>query len=344
MIYPRIISHRSSTLWSASLDGTVKQWNLEDGQLLQTLNNDRVINSLALSSDDRFVATGSSNGTLRVWETTGKRLLSQTAHNSVIADLKFAAEGGFIASASWDGTIGLWQLNGTLINRLEDHEGPVQTLAIHPQILLSGSWDGTVRFWSGNLKNLLEFSSHNRVIRDLKFSPDQSTLWVVGSDRQLEKWEWKSFVSQSLLTEHKNDLVTLAIHPQGNLLAAGSWDGQISLWDTEGQFLRFLEGHTDRVMDLVFTPDGQFLLSNSSDRTVKRWNLATYQAETIVQDEDEIQSLEFSPDGQWLVMGSANGQWQLLDQNGKKTFSLQGHNAPIISTAWIGDNKIWVSI
>ncbi len=338
-----VFSHRSSTLWSASLDGTVKQWNLEDGQLLQTLNNDRFINSLALSSDDRFVATGSSNGTLRVWETTGKRLLSQTAHNSVISDLKFAAEGGFIASASWDGTIGLWQLNGTLINRLEDHEGPVQTLAIHPtnpQILLSGSWDGTVRFWSGNLKNLLEFSSHNRVIRDLKFSPDQSTLWVVGSDRQLEKWEWKSFVSQSLLTEHKNDLVTLAIHPQGNLLAAGSWDGQISLWDTEGQFLRFLEGHTDRVMDLVFTPDGQFLLSNSSDRTVKRWNLATYQAETIVQDEDEIQSLEFSPDGQWLVMGSANGQWQLLDQNGKKTFSLQGHNAPIISTAWIGDNKI----
>lgn len=342
-----VFSHQSSTLWSASLDGTVKQWNLADGTLLKTLQHDRFVNSLALSADDRLIATGSGNGILSLWETTGQLLLSQTAHHSVIADVKFATQGGFVATASWDGTIGLWQLNGTLINRIEDHGAPVQSLAFDPsnlQVLLSGSWDGSVRFWSGDISKLLEFSSHNRVVRDLQFSSDQSTLWVAGSDRQLEQWNWQAFMSQNQLSDHTNDIATLAIQPGGGLVAAGSWDGRISLWNSQGKFLRFLEGHLDRVMDLDFTADGKFLLSSSGDRTLKRWNLETNEPETIALAQDEMYTFDVSPDGQWIVTGSANGQWQLLKSNGEIVLSLQGHNAPITNIAFIqGGQKILTS-
>ncbi|MEY2975954.1 MAG: TIR domain-containing protein [Prochlorotrichaceae cyanobacterium] len=342
-IFKIVFAHQSQTLWSASADGTVKHWNLEDGTLLATLQHDRLVHSLALSPDDRLIATGSGNGILSLWDaTTGQRRFSQEAHQSVISDLKFAQQGRFLISASWDNTMGIWQLDGTLINRIEDHGAPVQSLALDPsnaQILLSGSWDGTVRFWSGDFNKLIEFNSRNQVVRDLEFSADQSSLWVVGSDRQLEKWNWQSVTSQSILSGHNNDIASIAIHPQENWIATGSWDGRISLWTKTGEFLRFLEGHRDRVTDLEFTADGQFLLSSSSDGTLRRWNLtqapATIPTDILARSQDEMNGFALSADGRWLVTGSANGHWQLLNFGGQVVSTIHGHNAPIMDVAFL---------
>ncbi|MGA1408607.1 MAG: toll/interleukin-1 receptor domain-containing protein [Prochlorotrichaceae cyanobacterium] len=338
-----VFAHQSQTLWSASTDGTVKHWNLEDGTLIRTLKHDRLVHSLALSSDDQFIATGSGNGILSLWEaTTGQRRFSEEAHQSVIADVKFAQQGRFLISASWDNTMKIWQLDGTLINQIEDHGAPVQSLAIDPsnaQVILSGSWDGTVRLWSGDFNKLIEFNSRNQVVRDLKFSADQSTLWVVGSNRQLEQWDWQSISSKSILSSHNNDIARVAIHPQETWLATGSWDGRISLWTKTGEFVRSLEGHRDRITDLDFTADGQFLLSSSSDGTLRRWDLTqapdTISTDTLARSPDEMNAFDFSADGQWLVTGSANGYWQLLNGNGEVVSTTQGHNAPITDVAFL---------
>jgi len=66
------------------------------------------------------------------------------------------------------------------------------------------------------------------------------------------------------------------ISPDGSVVAMGTRDGPIKLWDVrKRQWLATLQGHGDRVLSLAFSANSMKLASASRDRTVRVWNLAT---------------------------------------------------------------------
>src|SRR4029077_15347351 len=88
--------------------------------------------------------------------------------------------------------------------------------------------------------------------------------------------------------------------PDGSVVAAGSEDKTIILWDVEtGRSLGALEGHSDTVSSLLFENDGDALLSGSFDGTIIRWDLENMKplATLIKGFGASVSSIFPSPDG-----------------------------------------------
>ena len=70
-------------------------------------------------------------------------------------------------------------------------------------------------------------------------------------------------------------VTSVAISPSAMLVAAGSLDNVIRIWDVNtGQLLERLRGHTNSVYSVAFTPDGKGLVTGSLDKTLKLWDVS----------------------------------------------------------------------
>ncbi|MEL6222548.1 MAG: serine/threonine-protein kinase [Cyanobacteria bacterium J06627_8] len=125
------------------------------------------------------------------------------------------------------------------------------------------------------------------------------------------------------LIGHGGAVTTVAISPSGQILASGSTDRRIMLWNMqsgtllhtiEGKTLLQHSGHTDRITALRFTPDGSTLVSASNDGTIKLWDLSERKLiSTLSSSEWVISAIAISPDGSLLVSGGDNGVIEFWD-------------------------------
>ena len=77
--------------------------------------------------------------------------------------------------------------------------------------------------------------------------------------------------------DHNTDagVTSVAISPSACLVAAGSLDNVIRIWDVStGLLLERLRGYTNRVYSAAFTPDGKGLVTGSLDKTLKLWDVS----------------------------------------------------------------------
>jgi WD40 repeat protein len=109
--------------------------------------------------------------------------------------------------------------------------------------------------------------------------------------------------------------LSLAISPDGGLLALGSYNGIVRILDRRIGQRSILEGHTDSVMSLCFSPNGQLLASGSEDRKIRLWKVSDHSCRILEGHTEDVMSIKFSPDGSTLASGSYDRSVRLWDVN-----------------------------
>lgn len=260
-------------------DRTIQLWSSRTGQAISTLfGHDKSVNSIAISSNGKILASGSQDNTLKLWNLdNGQEISTLTGHQGAIRNIAISNDSKTLASSSDDKTIKLWSLTTREeIRTLRGHTAPVQTLAFSPdgQTMASGSLDSTIR------------------------------LWNLEAGREL-----------FTVTQQGEKITSIAFSNDGKYLASSS-NKTIKLWKLEtGKLVRTLEGHTDEVTAVSFSPDGVNLATSSRDKTIKLWNYMTGKnIRTLAKHGESVECFVFSRDGKMIASGGADKTlriWQL---------------------------------
>ena len=112
---------------------------------------------------------------------------------------------------------------------------------------------------------------------------------------------------------------SIAVNPQGDVIAVGNGHGRISLWNGQGHFQRILSGCNGHIRSLDFSPDGHWLAACDhvmQDRSTARvWNVETGALVSVIPIFSSVsRRVKFSPDSKQLAISynSAPG-WMIVD-------------------------------
>ena len=148
------------------------------------------------------------------------------------------------------------------------------------------------------------------------------------------------------LEGHTRGVWSVSFSPNSQLLASGSGDGTIKLWDpASGALKHTLKGHIDAVQSVAFAPNSQLLASGSDDKTIKLWDPASGALKHTIHTHSAVSNIEFSKELPRLItnLGSFDFQaWHkgfLSDPSETKTeLSLQ-------TDRWVamrGQKELWL--
>jgi WD40 repeat protein/serine/threonine protein kinase len=353
-------------LASAGEDSVARVWEMPLIELVKELPTRSVCTSVAFSSDGNFLATGSDDAMLRTWDvssldpTQWKLKDEYQGHSSHVFACAIHPNTRFAASGAWDGTVRFWDLASGKKQSLTigGISGRIFATAFSPQggYLVTANENGSVsilhmpegpaKYAPGSpveLPDAAELAKRPSAADALKHEniPEEFLKKAGGGDPMSVPAEIVAILGGE--KGHTQRVASVAVSPNGKILASTGWDGKIKLWDlATGQVVHTLEGHQPYGRFLAFSPDGKLLASTGPDAKIKLWDAATNQekATLIGHRNGEIRRVIFAPDGKTLASASEDGTAMIWDvAKGAPICTLRGHQGGLRGVCYSPDGK-----
>jgi WD40 repeat protein len=327
------------------------------------------VHRVTFSPDGQLLASADEAGTILLWDIAAGAPAPSPLHRYTLPplhdyatvetavppliSLDFSPDSRTLASSSGGKAVLLWDVSerarvagGHLRHALA---APAPTQQQHTCVAFSpagpaghtiatGNADTSITLWSGMWNSVSGTLTHTAAL-----SATANPLTLQG---------------------HTNGVTSVAFSPDGALLASGSLDDTILVWDLQaaqavtetqqppppGEIAPLdppLQGHTDGVTDIAFSPDGSLLASASLDGSVLLWDTQTWTPrEPPLQGHAfAVYRVAFSPDGSLLATGGKDTTvivWDLAT-NQPLGAPLEGHTEAVHALAFSPDGSLLAS-
>jgi WD40 repeat protein len=302
--------------------------------------------AVAFSPRATLVASASTDNLARIWQVRSGNLIGvSSSHSNALTDVDFSSDGGQVVTASKDGTARVSKADGgTLLVTLSGHSDWVTSATFSGganSSVVTASTDGTARVWDTTFQpQLHELAQFGKPVVSVEFI-SRHRIRAVTADRRAHIVDARSGVElgskpaaatrpQSVacdgakatirgrtvilrttnhvftLRKHRARVLSIAFSPDCALLATGSKDHDVRLWEvaTGDPLLRLPHGY--KVRDAEFSPDGRWLVTAAGRAGL----YDTRDGALIVRlrgHERPVASAAFDPTGKQIVTGGDDG-------------------------------------
>ncbi|TVU27532.1 hypothetical protein EJB05_30151 [Eragrostis curvula] len=323
-------SGTSDYIFSGSRDGTLKRWELNDG-------------------DASFSATFESHvdwglAAVLVGLRVFKLFFVAQVNDAIIV-------GQNLVSCSSDTTLKVWNClsDGACTRTLRQHSDYVICLAAaekNNNIVASAGLGGEVFIW--DLDAALtpvakSVDTKEDEVPNGNSGPALSTLCSVSSNIASSNGQSHAY-SPITAKGHKDSVYALAMNDTGNLLVSGGTEKVVRVWDPRtGSKNMKLRGHTDNIRALLLDSTGRYCLSGSSDSMIRLWDLGQQRCiHSYAVHTDSIWALASTPSFGHVYSGGRDQSVYLTDLSTRESVLLCTNEHPILQLS-LQDDTIWVA-
>ncbi|RMZ78081.1 hypothetical protein DV737_g4008, partial [Chaetothyriales sp. CBS 132003] len=302
------------------------------------------IRCLAISSDDRMVATA-SHGSLKIWNARTQSCL-RTLECGYALCATFLPGDKIVVIGTRDGTLDVFDIASSQpLDTISAHERPVWAIDVFPdgKGVVTGSADKTAKFWDfkvvqeevlGTTRKTSKLTLvHTRTLKladdvlALRFSPDHRLLAVSTLDSTVKVFFVDTLKLYLTLYGHKLPVLSISISYDSKLIVTSSADKNIRLWGLDfGDCHKSFFAHTDSILAVSFVPNnndgnGHHFFSASKDGLIKYFDGDKFEhIQTLAGHKGEIWAMAVAHSGQFIVSASHDKSIRIWEQTDEQIF------------------------
>lgn len=309
------------------------------------------VNTIGISNDGKFIATGSVDKTIKIIETsTGKELRTIANNNQRISVVKFDKTTSYIAAHLEGESIKIFDIaTGALISEFDSNLDEFDFCLNHEKIVYVNSQSvlciGDIK--TGENREILQNFGAARMRVSVKDDTRALILDYQSNMQEIDLVSGAVLRTAQLFPEVNYATCRLALSPDEKFLAiaydqgGNGMNGTVFLFDfAEFKLLGKLKGHESRIFDMIFSKQTGHLITTSHDHTTKIWN---------VEDRKLIKSvslgvfgsmaLEAHPNEPYFLQADMSTIYYVNEKTGEivKTFKSLGNSIMNLAYDQIGN-------
>lgn len=245
-------SRDSKALYSGSLDGTLRKWDLTTGASTLLVEGDVPVRGFAVAADRRVAAQVGETAIMLKPDGTASTLGSGPGWCGAWAQFDKVRDRLLVQRCDK----GLLMVDGKTAINLPTEGYPASRLAVSSdgERIAGAMGDRTVRVWDSQGRSVAVLRGHTDLVMDVAFSPDGTQLASVSYDKTIRIWELATG-RHRVLRGHLHAVDRVAWRSPTEVVTA-SYDGTLRLWPvpdttppTQQQIAARLAAATTAVID-----------------------------------------------------------------------------------------------